>query len=171
MKAIEVVYQAPKFQVLRKRIPGRNGEHQVMEYVRHPGAVVVLPLVSDDEILMIRNFRHALDAELWELPAGTLDQPGEPPETAAARELEEEAGWRAGRLERLCEFYPSPGIMDELIRAFVARDLTRTEQRLEPMERIVVEEISRGRAFDMIRDGCIRDAKTIITLLRWRMEG
>ncbi len=168
---MRTVYQAPKFQVLRKELAGSDGELRSVEYVRHPGAVVILPVVSDDAILLIRNYRHALDAELWELPAGTLDRRDEPPVLAAARELEEETGRRAGRLEKLCEFYPSPGILDELIHAFVARDLIITQQRLEPLERIVVEEVSHGRALEMIRDGTIRDAKTIVTLLRWQMEG
>lgn len=168
---MEIIHESRKFQVVRRVIETPDHARHTVEFIRHPGAVVVLPLVSDDDILMIRNFRYTLDDELWELPAGTLDKAGEPLEQAAARELEEETGWRAGRLERLCAFYPSPGMMDELITAFVARDLTRSRQRLEPTERIIVEQVSRHRALDMIRDGTIRDAKTIVTLLRWQMEG
>lgn len=119
---------------------------------------------------MIRNVRPCVDQELWELPAGTLDRPGEEPSAAALRELEEEAGYRAARLSPLCRFYSSPGITNELLRAYVATGLTRTCQRLDPTEQIRVEPIQMSEALAMIRQGRIVDAKTIVTILRWEME-
>lgn len=159
-----------RFEIVRKETVRPDGRRGAVEIVVHPGAVVVLPLLADDELIMLRNFRPALDRELWELPAGTLDVEGEPPQAAALRELEEEAGYRAGRIVPLGEFYTSPGVMTELIRAFVATDLTETAQNLEPGEKIAPERMSATEALAMIRDGRIVDAKTIITLLRWATE-
>lgn len=167
---MQTLLKSRKFEVVRRTVEGREGPVRDFDYVVHPGAAVVLPLVKDDEIIMLRQFRPAIDRQLWELPAGTLDVAGESPEAAALRELEEEAGLRAGRLEPMCEFYPSPGILTELIRAFVARELTETAQRLGPGERITVERMPLETAIDRVRDGGIVDAKTIITLLRWDME-
>lgn len=169
--AAESLLKCRKFEVLRQGVPAADGTIHRQEFIRHPGAVVVLPLLGADRCLMIRQHRPTIGRELWELPAGTLDVPGEAPEAAAARELEEEVGHRAGRLEYLCEFYPSPGISSELIRAYVARDLTRTRQRLEPTERIAVEEVPIAAAMRKIEEGEIVDAKTIITLLRWQPGG
>jgi len=95
------------------------------EYVRHPGAVAVLALDGEDRVAMIRQYRHPVRHELWELPAGLLDVEGEPALSAARRELAEEADLRAERWWVLLDWFPSPGGMDEAIRVFLARDLTR----------------------------------------------
>ena len=162
---MQSLLKSRKFEVVRRSV---NDDRSV-DVIVHPGAVVVLPLLSDDEIIMLRNYRPAVERELWELPAGTLDVAGESPRDAALRELEEEAGHRAGQLDLLCAFYPSPGVMTELIRAYVATDLTRTTQQLEPGEQIVVETMKAATALAMVRDGRIMDAKTIITLMWWEM--
>lgn len=141
------------------------------EIVIHPGAVVVLPLLDDGRCLMLRHVRPSVDKVLWELPAGTLDKPGEPPESAAARELEEETGHRAGRIDSLCEFHPSPGILSELIRAYVARDLSPTHQNLDAGEDLDIVPTPVEDAINMALDGRIIDAKTIITLLVWNGRG
>jgi ADP-ribose pyrophosphatase len=117
-------------------------------------------------LVMVRNHRIAVDAELWELPAGTLEPP-EDPEQAARRELEEETGYRPGRVRRLGEFYTSPGFCDELMRVFVAEDLQFIGQRLEGGERIEAEILAEAQALAMIDDGRIRDGKTIAGLLMW----
>jgi len=166
---METLLKSRKFDVVRRMVTASDSRPHAVDYMRHPGAVVVLPLLSDDELVLLRNFRPAVDQTLWELPAGTLDVAGEKPAAAALRELEEEAGFRAGRIEPLCAFYPSPGVMNEYIRAFVARDLRRTRQRLEPTERIVTRTVKLSAALEMVRDGRIEDGKTIITLLRWTM--
>jgi ADP-ribose pyrophosphatase len=164
---MESLLKCRKFEVVQQVLPARDGRNVTRQFVVHPGAVVILPLLDRERCLLIRQIRQAIDRELWELPAGTLDVPGESPAEAAARELEEEVGYRAGRVERLCEFYTSPGIMTELITAFVAQDLTRTAQRLGPGEEIVVEPATLADAMDMIRAGKIIDAKTMVTLMCW----
>lgn len=94
------------------------------EYVRHPGAVGVLALDDADRVLLLRQYRHPVRHDLWELPAGLLDVHGEPPVEAAGRELEEEADLRAARWDTLVDWFNSPGGLDEAIRVFLARDLT-----------------------------------------------
>lgn len=164
---MESLLKCRKFEVVQQACVARDGRPMARQFVVHPGAVVVLPLLDAERCLLIRQIRHGIGRELWELPAGTLDVPGESRAEAAARELEEEVGHRAGRVERLCEFYTSPGILTELITAFVAHDLTKTQQRLTPNEEIAVEPATLADAMNMIRAGKIIDGKTIITLMWW----
>jgi ADP-ribose pyrophosphatase len=160
----ELLLQATKFKVVRRvfDIPGHGQADR--EIVVHPGAVVILPLLVDDRVVMIRNQRFAVGQELLELPAGTYE-PGESNEDCARRELEEETGYRAGRVEQLCQFYSSPGFTDELLVVFVATDLTLTAQNLDATEQISVELMSYEDALDACLDGQIIDGKTIATLL------
>jgi len=160
----QVVYTGRLFSVAIRRGVDETGRAYEKEIVRHPGAVLIVPRLDDERVVMIRNHREAVDENLWELPAGKLE-PGEPPIEAAGRELIEETGYRAGRLEKLTEFYTSPGFADELMHVYVATDLVPDEQRLEPGERITVEIVAVADALNMIRDGEIRDGKTIVGLL------
>ncbi len=145
---------------------GLDGKVREREVVRHPGAVLVLPVLDRERIIMIRNYRIAVDDRLLELPAGKLESE-EDPRKAAGRELEEETGYRAGRLLPLAEYYTSPGFADELMHAFVAEDLTPCGQRLEPGEEIEVVIVHRDEAVEMAMNGTIRDGKTIAALLMW----
>ncbi len=163
------LYTGRKFRVVRRDVHTSEGRTRGVDIIRHPGAVVILPLLSDDEIIMIRNFRYTLDRDVWELPAGTLDVAGEPPIDAAARELAEEAGYRANRLVPLCAMHPSPGFLDERIEAFVATGLQQTRQQLEPIERITVEAVKWSDAIEMCRTGEITDAKTQVALFQWQL--
>lgn len=141
--------------------PGGDPIHR--DVVVHPGAVVTLPLLTDGRIVMIRNFRYCVDQELWELPAGTIE-PNEPPIETACRELEEETGYRAGTMTPLMEFFTSPGICTELMRAFVATELTYVGQDLQGGERIEVERITVDEARRRLLDAEFRDGKTIAVL-------
>jgi ADP-ribose pyrophosphatase len=141
-----------------------GGEVQ-LEIVRHPGAACVVPFASDDEVLLIDQFRFAAGGTIWEIPAGKLDVPGEPPEACAARELEEEAGRRAGRLERLGSILTTPGFTDEVIHLFAAFDLEEVPQRLDDDEEIHVVARPFDEALRMVWDGRIRDAKSCLALL------
>ena len=158
------VYQGVRVDVYAVELTGRDGQSIQRDLVVHPGAVVILPLLDRDQVVMIRNHRYAVDEELWELPAGTLD-PDESPEVCAGRELIEETGYRAGQIEALTRFYSAPGFCTELLHGFVARDLEQVGQDLEATERIIVQVLPWNRTMRMIRDGEIRDAKTIAMLL------
>ena len=120
--------------------------------------------LSDDEVLLIRQYRYATGGEIYEVPAGTLD-PGEDPETCALRELEEETGYRAGRIEKLVTIWTTPGFTDERIHLFMARDLTPGHQRLEDDELIELVPMSLGDALDRVFRGGISDAKSALAIL------
>ena len=141
----------------------RAGRNVTREVVVHPGAVAILPVLDDGRVVLIRNYRFATDQELLELPAGTLE-PDEPPERCALRELEEETGYRAGRLEPLCEFYTTPGICTERMWVFVATRLTETRQNLQGAEEIRVVIMAGDQVRQMLREGRIEDGKTIAAL-------
>jgi ADP-ribose pyrophosphatase len=160
----ERIFEGVKFAVDRVNVTARDGREVQRELVAHPGAVIVLPLTDDRQVVMIRNERFAVGQELWELCAGTLE-PGEPPIECARRELIEETGYQATAVKPLCTFYTSPGFTDELMHAFVATGLTEVGQQLEPTERIEVERLPTADVLQMIRDGRIVDGKTIVTLL------
>ncbi len=141
----------------------RDVDGRIREVVRHPGSVSLLP-VDGDRVFLIRQYRYPLDDYIWEIPAGTLEE-GESPEECAARELEEETGLKAGRLERMFEAYLVPGYGTEKMHFFLATDLTRGEMHPEPSERIEVHELSIDRAIDMIKSNEISDVKTVAALL------
>lgn len=149
------------FEVVRERTGDRVIEREI---VRHPGAVVVLAVDDGGRAALIRNWRVAVEAWVWELPAGTMEPP-EPADVCAARELEEEAGLRAERIEPIAEFYTTPGMTDELMRAFLATSLTPVSQRLEHDERIEVRMTPIRDALAMIDSGELRDAKSVLALL------
>lgn len=159
----EKLLTARRFDVIRRTIPLDDGGTVTREYVVHPGAVVIVPLLADGGIVMIRQIREAVGEELWELPAGTREK-GEAPIATAGRELIEETGYRAGVIEPLTEFFTSPGILTERMLAFVARDLEEVGQRLERGERIRVEVLSADEAKAKLIGGEIRDGKTIAAL-------
>lgn len=146
-----------------------DGSQGELEMIRHPGAAAVVPVASDPTgpdpvVLMIRQYRYAAGGPLWEIPAGRLE-PGEAPETCAHRELREEAGVTAGRLERLTTIWTTPGFTDEAIHLFLARDLAAATAAHEPDE--FIEAIPRplSEVLAGIRDGEIRDSKTIVGIL------
>jgi ADP-ribose pyrophosphatase len=146
-----------------------DGSIGEMEMIRHPGAAAVVPVLSgpetaDPEILLIRQYRYAAGGPVWEVPAGRLD-PGEAPEACARRELEEEAGAKAGRLERLTAIYTTPGFIDERIHLFAAWNLTPTPHRREPDEFMEAVPLPLSRVLGMIRDGEMVDGKSIVAVL------
>lgn len=140
-----------------------------LEMVRHPGASAVVPFLSDPagpdpQLLLIRQYRYAALDYMYEIPAGRLE-PGEAPEVCAERELREETGCTASRLEFLHTMYTTPGFTDEKIHLFLATGLTRGEASREADEFITVEVVALSSALTMIRDGVIRDAKTALGIL------
>ncbi len=149
---------------VEQRVYPRAGAAPVeRDVVVHPGAVVILPILDDGRIVMIRNHRYTVERELLELPAGTRE-PDETPIETARREVIEETGYRAGRMEPLGTFFTSPGILTEEMHAFVATDLEEVGQSLEDGERIVVEEMAEEAVLDMLRECRVQDGKTIAVL-------
>jgi ADP-ribose pyrophosphatase len=162
----QLVFTGRKIQVALDTIAGADGRPVHRDVILHPGAVAILPLVDAGHVCLIRNHRFILDADLLEIPAGTLD-PGESPEAAAPRELAEETGYRAGRWRKLTQFYPSPGVLSECTHLFLAEDLTPGPMRLEEGEHLEPVIVPWEQALGWALDGTIRDAKTLIALLLW----
>jgi len=140
-----------------------NGHRMDLEVVRHPGASAIVALTDADEVLLVRQYRHAVGGFIYEVPAGKLD--GEPPEVCAARELIEEAGVEAGQLTKLGSIVTTPGFSDEVIHLFLARDLRPAVQALEPDEVLTVERVPFAHALEMCARGELRDAKSQCALL------
>jgi len=146
-----------------------EGRTHARVVVRHPGAVLIVAPLDSHRILFVRNFRVALDNWMLELPAGKLE-PGERPIDAAARELEEETGYRPARVEPIGRFYTSPGFCDEIMHVFAADQLTHVGQHLDDGEHLTADALVIGDALAMIRDGRINDGKTIAGLWLWMMH-
>jgi len=167
MNIPEILFRAQRFQVERAIQTMPDGSRHVREVVRHPGAVVILPLLDDGRVCFVRNFRVAVGETLIELPAGTLE-PNEDPAETAIRELAEETGYRAGRMEHLLTFCMSPGILDERMHLYVADQLRPGPMALEAGEDIQPLLCTWDEALEMARRGEIRDAKTLVALLYYR---
>ncbi|MFI4916307.1 MAG: NUDIX hydrolase [Phycisphaerales bacterium JB060] len=171
-----VLYEGAKFNVELLTLPGRGGNTREMAVVRHPGACAILPILHEPTerecatLVMIRNQRPAVGDTLWEIPAGTID-PGEEPLTCAGRELIEETGYEAATLEPSGRFYTTPGMTDEVMHLFVARGLTHVGQDLDEGEHIEVHEVKADEALAMIEDGRLRDAKSVIPIVRAHAAG
>ena len=140
-----------------------------LEVVRHPGAAAVVPFLTaldtyDPQLLLIRQYRHATNDFIYEIPAGKLDG-GEEPLECAKRELLEETGCVAKAMEHVYTFYTTPGFTDERIHAFMATGLTRGDQNLQQDEVMTLETVAMSRAMEMIRTGDIVDAKTALSIL------
>lgn len=146
-----------------------NGKTGELEIIRHSGASAVIPFLSDPgaddpTILLIRQYRYAADGFIYEIPAGRLE-PGEPPEQCAVRELREETGCTAAKMEHLYTFFTTPGFTDEKIHLFVGTGLTSGESELESDEFVEVVPTPISAALKMIKDGTINDAKTALSIL------
>ncbi|HKK07648.1 MAG TPA: NUDIX hydrolase [Gemmatimonadota bacterium] len=161
-----------ELRVDRVQLP--NGDQAERELVHHPGAAAILPLQgagTDPTVVLLRQYRYAVDGVLWEVPAGTLE-PGEDPEACARRELREETGYLAGRLRSLGSIWTSPGFCDERVGLFLATDLEADEPDPEPEEELEVEAMPLSSALEAVEDGRIADAKTTTSLLlAWRLLG
>jgi len=153
-----------RVEVSRERVTLPNGREISLDIVHHPGAAAIVPFASDEDVLLIRQFRHAAGGTILEVPAGKLDA-GEAPEVCAARELEEEAGQRAGRVESLGSIWTTPGFTDEVIHLFAAFDLTPVAARPEDDEVIEVLRVPLADALDFVWRGELRDAKSALALI------
>jgi ADP-ribose pyrophosphatase len=161
--ATENIYKGKIFDVLEAEIRD-NGIEYKREIVTHKGSAVIIPVFADKTVALVKQYRHAAGEYLLEIPAGTLNL-NENPEIGATRELEEEIGVRAGKIEKLTEFYVSPGFLTEKMHLYMATELTETEQNLEEDELLSIEKMSFAEAFEKIRNGEIQDAKTMVGLI------
>ena len=164
-----VLFTGRRFSVVEETVRRPDGSEATCQYVRHPGSVAVLPIVDDEQIVLIQNRRLTVGETLVEVPAGTRE-PGEPPIETARRELAEETGYRAERLEELVSYYSSPGVLSEKIHIFVATGLTAGDHAREPNEEIENLVVTWTQALTMIEQGEICDGKTIVALLAYARE-
>jgi ADP-ribose pyrophosphatase len=160
----ELLLSASRFRVVRLSPTTNGGPARPREVIRHPGSVVILPLVDQQHVCLIRNHRVAVNQTLIELPAGTLEA-DEPPLEAAARELGEETGYRADNIQWLRSFYAAPGILDEQMTLVLATGLTPGQPQREADEQIENLIVSWVDAIGWVLDGRIHDAKTMVGLL------
>lgn len=161
-----MVYAGKLFDLLVDEIELPGGVRAAREHVRHPGAVCMIPIDSDGSVLMVKQYRHPAGERLLELPAGTRE-PGEEPEDTARRELAEEVGRTPGRVHHLGGFYVAPGYTSEYIDLFVCENLVEANEPGEEDEDIEIIRMAPEAALKAIEDGEIKDAKSIVGLLRW----
>jgi len=160
----EIVYQGPVFGVRRDEVlePGRL--RTTREVITHPGSVVVLPVLPDEKMVLIRQYRHATRQYLWELVAGRIDE-GERVKEAAARELLEETGYRAKRFKVFLDVFPTPGFLEERMYILLAEGLAEGRAEPEEDEKIEVRAYTAKELKQMIQKGKLRDAKSIAGIL------
>lgn len=159
----ERVFEGPLFNVSRVTLQNDEGKELKRDVIEHPGAACVIPMVGNDEVLLVEQWRIGAKRALLEIPAGTLD-PGEDPIACAERELEEETGYKPGKLEHLFTMFPSPGILDEKMHIFIATDLTEGERKLEDDEEVTLKKFSFRDLRIQLKANNIKDGKTIAAL-------
>jgi ADP-ribose pyrophosphatase len=158
------IYRGRVFRLIRENVTLDNGTTTDLDYIEHPGAAAIVPLINSADVVLVRQYRHALKHYIWEIPAGTLE-PGEPAMDCARRELAEEAGYSAAEWQKLGEITPVPGYSDERIHLFLATGLSAAGQRLDADEVLAVHRVPLADAIAMIARGEILDAKSICGLL------
>lgn len=166
LKQSDVVHKGRVFSITVDRVAFPDGRIVQMECVRHPGSVVLIPMIAPDRVLLVRQYRYVIDRWLWELPAGTLE-PNESLEAAALRECHEEVGKIAGRAQQLVSVFPSPGFCDEEMHFFLLTELRDRrpgdpEAHQDPDEILNVKEFSVEEVRQMAKAGEIADMKTVV---------
>jgi len=162
-KNVKSIYKGKVVVLNVDRVTLPNGATVDLEVIRHPGAAAIVPMKDDKTVILIRQFRHAAGGFIYEIPAGKLN-PGEDPRDCAARELEEEIGYRASSFELLTSIFTAPGFADEVIHIYKGTGLTKGQQKLDHDEVLNVVELPIEKAIAQIQDGTIRDGKTIVGL-------
>lgn len=163
----ELIHKGAIIDYYQDTIKVPNGNIAKWDYIKHKGAAAVVAVKDDGKLLMVRQFRNALDRETLEIPAGGLNSVEEPTDIAAARELEEEAGYTAGKLELLISIRTTVAFCDEKIDVYVATDLKRSRQHLDEDEFLDVETYTIEELIQMVYDCKIQDGKTVAALLAY----
>lgn len=161
----ELLRHGRVFDLFVEKVSFKNGFEMEMEIIRHPGAAAIVPVDADLNVIMLKQYRHAIGKYIWEIPAGTLDE-NEDPLICAQRELTEETGYRAESWESLGAITPVPSYSDEKIDLYLAQDLLPAKQNLEQDEIIQVEKLPLSDSVRMVLSGEIEDAKTIAGILK-----
>lgn len=174
-REVRTIYKGRIFTVQVETIALQKGGERAVEIVRHPGSVVIIPITASGELLLVRQYRHAISRIVWELPAGTL-KPGEGIEHAAIRECHEETGLVPGRVQQLGSFYPTPGFCDEVMHFFKVTDLREPRPDDEAAQQDEDEDIEarpfgRAQIAAMMASGEIVDMKTLAGLALLQMGG
>jgi ADP-ribose pyrophosphatase len=164
------IFKGAVFDVERDRLREENGSEIVREVVRHAGGAGCLPLFDDGRVALVKQYRHPARCDLLEIPAGKIEV-GETPAECAAREVEQEIGFRPGRIQRLAEFYSTPGFCEERLYVYLATELEQATQNLDHVEFVEVIYLPLGDAVAMAERGEIEDSKTIIALLLAARKG
>lgn len=159
----EPVFQGRAFKIRRDYLKTPDGHETKYEIVEHSGSVIIIPMDENGNLLFVRQYRHAAGMDLLELPAGTRDG-NEPHEACAAREIREETGMAAGKLERIGDFYLAPGYSTEFMAVFIATDLSHNPLEADADEFLQVEKIPIKKAIEMAEQGRMPDAKTLAAL-------
>jgi len=163
INAVSVIHKSRVFDLVREEVVLPNRVFVEMDIVRHPGAAAIVAMKDDSNLIMIEQYRHALGETIWEVPAGTLHK-NEDPLDCARRELEEETGFTASSWDKLGVITPLPAYSDETIHVYLASDLSPSQQNLDDDEILQVRETSLPAAIDMIKEGKIKDGKTVSSL-------
>ncbi len=160
----EKIYKGILLDVRRDKVSLPNGKTSTREWIKHPGAACMIPVLPDGKIALIKQYRYPVQTEMIELPAGKLDS-GEAPEVCARRELEEEIGYSAGKLTFVCNIHPAVGFASEKMWIYLAEDLTKTIENTDPDEFVELMPTILEDALNMVWKGIITDVKTIIGIL------
>lgn len=161
----KLIHKGNLIELHKEKVALREGSHTYFDIVKHPGGAVIAAINENNEICLLKQWRHAVGEFIWELPAGCLEV-GEPPLETAKRELEEEAAVRAATWRNLGKIVPSPGFSNEILYLFEGRDLTDGEQKLDDAEELEAHWFPLEKVMAMANNGEIIDAKTLATLIR-----
>ncbi len=165
----QIALEGKFISVRRDEIDYPNGIHKTWDIVVHPGAVAIVPLTEDGQLILVEQWRRAIGRITLEIPAGLLEK-GEKPEAAAQRELQEEIGKKAGSLTYLGPYFSSPGVFTEKVHLFVGKNLENSALRGDDTDEIDIQIVPLQTALKFIEDGTISDAKTALGILRVRSQ-
>lgn len=160
----ETILQGRAFKIRRDYLKTPHGQETRLEIIEHGGSVVIVPIDNEGNMHFVRQYRHATGQDMLELPAGTRDN-DEPYEVCAAREIREETGMEAGKLEKVGEFYLAPGYSTEFMAVFLATDLKHNPLDADEDEFLSVEKIPWRKAMEMLEGGEVKDAKSLAAFL------